>query len=100
MYDAHGFFTHGTSWLDKMFGYEPGHIYIPAFVLSDFLAQARGSLRDVIRHEYAHALAHYYPELIVDSTEFKQAFGGSYLSEKSFKMEDEACFVSNQSVLI
>jgi hypothetical protein len=93
MYDALGFFTHGASTLDWLLGYEPGHIYIPAFVLSHFFWQSRGSLRDVIRHEYAHALAHYYPNLICNSKEFEKAFGGKYYSYEPCQMEREA-FVS------
>lgn len=90
MYDALGFFTHGTSTMDRLLGYESGHIYIPAFVLSHFFWQSRGSLRDVIRHEYAHAFAHHHPMLIIKSKEFESVFGGNYYSEEPSEMEDEA----------
>lgn len=90
MYDALGFFTHGASTLDRLLGYEAGHIYIPAFVLSHFFWQSRGSLRDVIRHEYAHAFAHHHPKLIIKSKEFESVFGGNYYSEAPSEMEDAA----------
>jgi hypothetical protein len=90
MYDALGFFMLGASKLDKFLGYESGHIYIPAFVLSHLFWQSRGSLRDIIRHEYAHAFAHHYPELIINSKEFETVFNGHYYSELPTEMEDEA----------
>lgn len=77
---AAGVFTHGTSSLQKFMGYAVGHIYIPRVVLSQTLWQNRGSLRDVIRHEYGHAVAHYYPELVVESAKFEKVFGGNYYS--------------------
>ncbi len=90
MYDAFGFFFHGTNLLDRMLGYRTGHIYIPAFVLSNLFWQHCVSLRDVIRHEYAHAFAHYYPKLIIESKEFEKIFGGHYYSETPSEMEDSA----------
>ncbi len=71
-------------------GYKPGHIYIPAYVLTQLFWQQRGSLRDVIRHEYAHALAYYHPDLIIDSKLFELVFGGNYTSEEPSKMKKEA----------
>lgn len=76
--DADGFFFHGESLLYKLLGYEIGHIYIPKFVISNLFNQNRGSLRAIIRHEYGHAFAHYYPDLIIDNVEFEQVFGGHY----------------------
>ena len=35
----------------------------------------RGSLRDVVRHEYAHALEHHYPRLTGRSARFRETFG-------------------------
>ncbi len=90
MYDAAGFFFHGTRFYDRFFGYEEGHIYVPSFLLIDIVYSRTFSLRDIIRHEYAHALAHYYPEMIVRPKEFKNVFGGTYYSVKPSKMEDEA----------
>jgi hypothetical protein len=93
LYDANGFFIHGASPVQKILGFEPGHIYIPSFVLSQKFWQSRDSLRDVIRHEYAHSLAHYYPKLISKS-EFKKTFGGVYYSYEPIKMEKDA-FISD-----
>ncbi len=93
MYDAMGFFFHGTGFFDRILGYKTGHIYIPAYVLTNLFWQHCHSLRDVIRHEYAHALAHYYPNLICNSKEFEKAFGGKYYSYEPCQMEREA-FVS------
>jgi hypothetical protein len=77
--DAHGFFIHEATLLARHLGYHPGHIYIPRWVLSEGLwEQARGSLRDVVRHEYGHAAAHYYPSLIIRSPRFTEIFGGRY----------------------
>jgi hypothetical protein len=99
MYDALGFFMHGESKFDKLFGYYTGQMYIPAIVLSHLFWQTRGSLRDVIRHEYAHAFAHHHPKLIEKSKEFKSVFGGSYYSEMPSDMEDDA-FVSDYAKTI
>ena len=38
----------------------------------------KNSAIDVIRHEFAHALAHRYPKALRDGDLFKKAFGGSY----------------------
>ena len=81
--DADGFFFHGSSLLYRLLGYEIGNIYIPKFVLSRLFNQNRGSLRAVIRHEYGHAFAHYYPELIIDSIKFESVFGGHYFELNS-----------------
>lgn len=78
--DALGFcFDTPTSGLWRWFGYHAGNIYIPQWVLSQGpWGQDRGSLRDVLRHEYAHALAWHYPALIRRSRPFVAAFGGGY----------------------
>jgi hypothetical protein len=94
MFDASGFFFHGTGFFDKALGYKTGHIYIPAYVLSNLFWQHCHSLRDVIRHEYAHALAHYYPNSIINSKEFEKIFGGKYYSYEPSNMED-AAYVSD-----
>ena len=84
--DADGFFFHGSSLLYRLLGYEIGNIYIPKSVLSKLFNQNRGSLRAVIRHEYGHAFAHYYPELIIESIKFKSVFGGHYFDVNSSNM--------------
>ena len=38
----------------------------------------KNSAIDVLRHEFAHALAHRYPKALRDGDLFKKAFGGSY----------------------
>ena len=78
MASAGAIFTHGVSSFYKFFGFEVGHIYIPKWVLSQGFWQNRGSLRDIIRHEYGHVLAHYYPELIQHCLQFERVFGGHY----------------------
>ena len=71
---ALGFFIHSSPKILAAIGYRPGHLYIPALVLG------RRNVLDVVRHEYAHALAHYYPLLIQRSRAFTAAFGGRYSS--------------------
>ena len=88
--DAAGFVFPDTPLLHKILGYKPGHIYIPKYVVMQLFKQERGSLRDILRHEYAHVLAHYYPEFIVDNEEFEKVFGGAYYYEESSDMEDSA----------
>lgn len=74
-FDALGFFVHAAHPLARFFGYAPGHIYVPAFSFWN------RSVRDVLRHEYAHAIAHYYPTAIQRSVTFRAVFGGIYWSE-------------------
>ena len=78
MPSALGFFVHETTLIDSVLGYEAGHMYIPQWVLSHGPWQRRGSLRDVVRHEYGHAVAHHYPSLIRRSSRFASTFGGRY----------------------
>lgn len=71
---ALGFFTHAIWRWAAALGYAPGHIYIPSFVFG----VGTRSLRNVVRHEYGHAVAHYYPALIQRSRRFTAIFGGRY----------------------
>ncbi len=71
---ALAFFIHSSPKILAPLGYRPGHLYIPALVLG------RRNVLDVVRHEYAHALAHYYPALIQRARAFTAAFGGRYSS--------------------
>ena len=91
--DALGFFFHGTDRFQSLLGYETGHMYIPKWVIIHGPWQQRGSLRDVVRHEYGHALAHYYPVLIQQGSRFREAFGGKYL-ERYFSRNWESEHVS------
>lgn len=112
---AVGFFTHGkVDTVGKWLGYDEGNIYIPAHLgtlyrlkamapkrvlsmLGD-LFEARTSLRDVVRHEYGHSVAHWYPRLIQHSTRFKETFGGSYWREDHRDAEDPNDFVSDYAM--
>lgn len=82
---ALGFFVHEADTLHSLLGYEAGHIYIPQWVLLHGPWQRRGSLRDVVRHEYGHAVAHYYPRLIQRSSRFSTTFGGRYCGERRIR---------------
>jgi hypothetical protein len=91
-----GVFYHGTRWLDRIAGFRDGHIFIPSITLSKLLQpRVRVSLRDVIRHEYGHAFAHYYPELIIRNKEFKRIFSGHYYADEPTKVYDSPCYVSS-----
>lgn len=75
---ARGFFTHGDQgFFGRVVGYEPGHIFIPKIVPVQMWWQSRGSLRGILFHEYAHAVAYYFPELVT-GRKFNSAFGGPY----------------------
>ena len=57
-----------------------GHIYIPAVTganLCDLITGHHTRLTDVLRHEWAHALADRRPRL-VESRRFRNVFGASY----------------------
>ena len=59
-----------------------GDIYVPAVngaQLSDFVLGYHTRLTDVIRHEWAHALADRRPR-IVETKRFSSVFGGAYES--------------------
>jgi hypothetical protein len=97
MPDALGLFVDKADALHVLLGYKSGHIYIPKWVLRHGLWQKRGSLRDVVRHEYGHALAHHYPFLIQRSRRFSTTFGGHYSGEHQ-TAPNEQHFVSEYAL--
>jgi hypothetical protein len=91
-----GVFYHGTRLIDRLAGFKEGSIFIPAITLSQLLTpRERISLRDVIRHEYGHAFAHYYPELIIDSVQFMRVFSGNYFASEPKKLFELSSYVSS-----
>lgn len=90
--DALGYFVHQADGIWRLLGYEAGNIYIPSWVLAQGLWQNRGSLRDVVRHEYGHALIWHHPKL-GRSKAFKEAFHASYDSGEGNLMPPN-CYVS------
>jgi hypothetical protein len=87
--EVRGLFYHGENAWSKLAGYYEGKMYIPRMSFAHLANTQYDSLRDVIRHEYAHAFAHHYPELIF-KTEFSKVFGGSYGYDKPSKMHSDA----------
>lgn len=64
------------------YGWYQGDIYIPAISgarLSDLVMGRQTRLTDILRYEWAHALADHWPELI-QTKRFERAFGGPYES--------------------
>ncbi len=51
-------------------------------VIDNFIGEGYVSIRDIIRHEYAHGIAHCHPTLIKSAT-FKKAFKGCHDTGKS-----------------
>jgi len=81
VYDALGFcYDHSESIgpIKRLLGYRPGNIYIPHIVPQHGFNQRRGSLRAVLRHEYAHAIAYHYPSLVRRNRRFTEAFSAPY----------------------
>ena len=93
-----GLFYHGENTWSKMAGYYEGKMYIPQISIAHLSNNQPDSLSDVIRHEYAHAFAHHYPELIF-KTLFSKVFGGSYYSNKPSKMHAKS-YVSDYAKTI
>jgi hypothetical protein len=69
-----------------------GSICVPQLCVArvgDWWFKRKGyPLRDLLRHEWAHALAHHYPELI-SSRSFVRAFDGEHDGEDSFLFDPE-----------
>jgi len=95
--DAEGFFFHENQ-LDithALMGFEIGHIYIPSWALLHPVWKQRNfTMRDVIRHEYGHAMAHHYPMMIQRSDRFREVFGGDYFAEDHNREGEVSEFVS------
>lgn len=78
-------FTPGYYWDGKpnlgmqLLDYREGVIYI-----SEVETEPRW-LRDVLRHEYGHALAHRHPGFVRRNRSFVEAFGGRYDSEEPIR---------------
>ncbi len=79
---AHGWCWYGTS----------GNIHIPAVSFGKVFERVWGepqtSLRDVIRHEYGHALAHTHRGLFC-SVPFKRAFGSHHDADVKSEYDPE-----------
>jgi hypothetical protein len=86
-----GFFMHGTTKWESFIGYKEGKLYIPNFSLAHIDNSKYSSVRGLVRHEYGHAFAHQYHDLI-EKKAFEMAFGGSYYSEHKKEMSPEAYF--------
>ncbi len=69
--------THG---LFYEVGFNKGTIVIPTTNLARFFGdlQSYCGLRDVLRHEYGHAFAYWYPEVVTRNREFTAIFGNRY----------------------
>lgn len=82
---AYGYYMQESPWLSRWLGWEDGNIYIPSLRLTSlgglFGYGEYFSLRNVLRHEYGHALAHLHPGLIKRSREFTHVFGDRYGSK-------------------
>lgn len=69
-----------ASW--RFYGWYLRHIFIPAITgaqLSDFIMGRHTRLTDVLRHEWAHAVADRHQSLM-DTKRFVRDFGGPYES--------------------
>lgn len=98
--DVYGFVFDGDNlgWLDRAL-YEPGHIYIPATSLVRLVPfKNHPSLRELIRHEYAHAIAYHYGGLVRGSHGFRRAFAGHYDDERARRDWDKRDVVSNYAL--
>ena len=77
-----------ASW--DCYGWNQGDIYIPAITgarLSDLILGQHTRLTDVLRHEWAHAVADHWPRLI-NIKRFVSAFGGPYESGEAVRTYD------------
>lgn len=78
----------------RAYGYQKynssGEILIPSISLArlgeKLMKEKRVALRDILRHEFAHAYAHVHPQF-VKSREFKAVFGGPHELDRSLEQE-------------
>lgn len=92
--DACGFMFHHEP-LPSIFNYQPGHIYYPSMLFKVF--GKRYKAIDVIRHEYGHAFAHYYREIIEGAPSFIRAFGGDYFDEEKLYELPATSFITEHA---
>jgi hypothetical protein len=88
-----GFFMHGASKWDSFEGYFEGKLYISKYCLLNLFKSKYSSIRDLIRHEYAHGFAEKYQNLIYGKA-FEIAFSGTYDSGVKTKMPVETYFTN------
>jgi len=72
------------------YGWYLGDIYIPALTgaqLSDLIVGRHTRLTDVLRHEWAHAVADQWP-LLMNTKRFRRDFGGPYESDEHVRDYD------------
>jgi len=76
--------AHGLYIVQGRWGYDTGTIYVPRVSLVrllERLGRRRTTLRDVLRHEFAHALAYRSGSLVRDWKRFEQVFGAHHDGE-------------------
>ncbi len=83
---CHGFYLEKDYGL-RILGFEPRSIYIPLISWARVqeklwnLGRSSTSIRDVIRHEFAHAFAVEHPGIVRRSRKFREVFGAPYDTE-------------------
>lgn len=89
-----------ASW--SYYGWYLGHIYIPALAgaqMTDLLAGNHTTLRDILRHEWAHALAEHAPNFI-ETPLFKRIFGNHYEHPSPVRDYDAAHHVTRYATTL
>jgi hypothetical protein len=97
-WDAAAFFVREVNYVYRAFGCEPGHIYVPKWIWRLKRGQYRGSLRDILRHEFGHALAFHYPGPICRTRAFAAAFDARYDDPWPEPPQDPANFVTEYAM--
>ncbi len=84
-----GLYVEDVDPVSHFLGVRGRSIYIPRMTFQQIfkkmagIGRRCGSIRDVLRHEYGHALAVEHPSLIRRSKTFKRVFGDAYDSDES-----------------